>query len=75
MARSVTKRDEKTAAAIFESLLLTGIAMSFTKTSRPGSGTEHIMAHFWECMELLDGTTPNYPGEAVGVRTLMILQY
>ena len=40
MAGSVTKRDEKTAAAIFESLLLTGIAMSFTKTSRPGSGTE-----------------------------------
>ena len=75
MAGSVTKRDEKTAAAIFESLLLTGIAMSFTKTSRPGSGTEHIMAHFWECMELLDGKTPNYHGEDVGVTTLMILQY
>ncbi len=75
MARSVTKRDEKTAAAIFESLFLTGIAMSFTKTSRPGSGTEHIMAHFWECMELLDGKTPNYHGEDVGVTTLMILQY
>ena len=55
--------------------LLTGIAMSFTKTSRPGSGTEHIMAHFWECMELLDGKTPNYHGEDVGVTTLMILQY
>ena len=62
MAGRVTKRDEKTAAAIFESLLLTGIAMSFTKTSRPGSGTEHIMAHFWECMELLDSKTPNYHG-------------
>ena len=49
--------------------------MSFTKTSRPGSGTEHIMAHFWECMELLDGKTPNYHGEDVGVTTLMILQY
>ena len=55
--------------------LLTGIAMSFTKPSRPGSGTEHIMAHFWECMELLDGKTPNYHGEDVGVTTLMILQY
>lgn len=75
MAGSVTKRDEKTAAAIFESLLLTGIAMSFTKTSRPGSGTEHIMAHFWECMELLDGKTPNYHGEDVGVTTLIMLRY
>ena len=75
MAGSVTKRDEKTAAAIFESLLLTGIAMSFTKTSRPGSGTEHIMAHFWECMELLDGKMPNYHGEDVGVTTLIMLRY
>ena len=33
------------------------------------------MAHFWECMELLDGKTPNYHGEDVGVTTLMILQY
>ena len=75
MAGSVTRRDEKTAVAIFEALLLTGIAMSFTKTSRPGSGTEHILAHFWECMELLEGKTPNYHGVDVGVATLMILQY
>ena len=75
MADRVTQRDEKTAAAIFESLLLTGIAMSFTKTSRPGSGTEHILAHFWECMELLEGKTPNYHGVDVGVATLMVLQY
>lgn len=75
MAPHVTERDEQTAAAIFEALLLTGIAMSFTKTSRPGSGTEHIMAHFWECMELLDGKIPNYHGEDVGVTTLLILRY
>ena len=75
MADRVTQRDEKTAAAIFEALLLTGIAMSFTKTSRPGSGTEHILAHFWECMELLEGKTPNYHGVDVGVATLMVLQY
>lgn len=75
MADRVTKRDEETAAAIFESLLLTGIAMSFTKTSRPGSGTEHIMAHFWECMDLLAGRTPNFHGEDVGVTTLLILEY
>lgn len=75
LAPRVTQRDEQSAAAIFEALLLTGIAMSFTKTSRPGSGTEHIMAHFWECMELLEGKTPNYHGEDVGVSTLMILRY
>ena len=75
MADRVTQNDPETAGAIFESLLMTGIAMSFTKTSRPGSGTEHIMAHFWECMELLEGKIPNYHGEDVGVTTLIILRY
>lgn len=75
MADKVTEKDEETAGAIFESLLMTGIAMSFTKTSRPGSGTEHIMAHYWECMELLEGKTPNFHGEDVGVTTLQILKY
>lgn len=75
MADKVTLADEEAAGAVFESLLMTGIAMSFTLTSRPGSGTEHIMAHYWECQELLEGKTPNYHGEDVGVSTLMILRY
>ena len=74
MADKVTASDEETAKKIFEGLLLTGIAMSFTKTSRPGSGTEHIMAHYVECKELLEGITPNYHGEDVGVMTLIILK-
>lgn len=75
MADKVTRNDEEAAGAVFESLILTGIAMSFTQTSRPGSGTEHIMAHYWECMELLEGKTPNYHGEDVGVATLLILKF
>ncbi len=75
MADKVTLADEEAAGAVFESLLMTGIAMSFTMTSRPGSGTEHILAHYWECMELLEGKLPNYHGEDVGVATLMMLRY
>ena len=75
MADKITLPDEEAAGAVFESLLMTGIAMAFTQTSRPGSGTEHIMAHYWECMELLEGKTPNYHGEDVGVATLIMLQY
>lgn len=75
MADKITLCDEEAAGAVFESLILTGIAMSFTLTSRPGSGTEHIMAHYWECMELLEGKIPNYHGEDVGVATLLMLQY
>ena len=74
-ADGILSRDEASAGAIFEGLLLTGIAMSFTGTSRPGSGTEHIQAHYWECMELLDGLTPRYHGTDVGVSTLMVLRF
>ncbi len=75
MADQITRHDEEAAGAVFESLIMTGIAMSFTLTSRPGSGTEHIMAHYWECMELLEGKVPNYHGEDVGVATLLMLEY
>ena len=75
MADRVTLEDEETAAAVLESLLMTGIAMSFTRTSRPGSGTEHILAHYWECIELLEGKIPNFHGEDVGVATLLMLRY
>lgn len=75
MADKVTLCDEEAAAAVFESLLMTGIAMAFTCTSRPGSGTEHIMAHYWECLELLEGKIPNYHGEDVGVCTLIMLKF
>ena len=75
MADRVTKDDEESAKIIFEGLLLTGIAMSFTKTSRPGRGTEHIMAHYIECKELLENKIPNYHGEDVGVMTLIMLKF
>ena len=74
LKHKITKKDEETTLAIFEALIMTGIAMSWTKTSRPASGTEHILAHYWECKELLQGKTPNYHGEDVGVATLLILK-
>ena len=75
IADKVTSSDEESAKAVFEGLLLTGIAMSFTKTSRPGSGCEHIMAHYIECKELLENKIPDYHGEDVGVTTLLMLKF
>ena len=75
MADRVTADDEETAGQIFESLLMTGIAMSFTKNSRPASGSEHIIAHLIECLQLPEGIIPNYHGEDVGVCTLEMLKF
>ena len=74
MADTVTVNNENTAGAIFEQLLKTGIFMSFTKNSRPASGSEHIIAHLMECLELPHGVIPNFHGEDVGVATLKMLK-
>lgn len=74
-ADKVTANDEGAAAVIFEGLLYTGMAMGFVKNSHPASGAEHVMAHYMECKELLDGKQPNFHGEDVGVCTLIMLDY
>ncbi len=73
LADKITVNDESTAEAVLDALLLTGIGMSFTKTSRPASGTEHILSHFWECKKLLDGKLSDFHGKKVGVATLLIM--
>ena len=73
LADRIQKDDEESASAVFEALLLTGIAMSFVKISRPASGTEHILSHFWECKKLLQGKISDFHGKKVGVATLLIM--
>lgn len=75
MADKVTANDEPTAGKIFEALLKTGIGMSYMQNSRPASGSEHIIAHLMECLELQEGIIPNLHGDDVGVCTLEMLKY
>lgn len=75
LADKVTANDEYTAGKIFEALLKTGIGMSFSQNSRPASGSEHIVAHLIECVELRDNIIPNFHGNDVGVATLEMLKY
>ena len=72
LADKVTEQNEETAAAIFESLVLTGIAMGFAGCSRPASGAEHIVSHFWEIKKLESGELSDFHGKKVGVATVLI---
>ncbi|MCR5484500.1 MAG: sn-glycerol-1-phosphate dehydrogenase [Clostridiales bacterium] len=72
MADRVTRSDEETAGAIMEALVMTGVAMQFGKSSRPASGAEHIVSHFWEIKELEQGVISDFHGKKVGVATIMI---
>lgn len=60
-------RDEKAVRALIEGLLLTGLAMLWVNASRPASGAEHLLAHFWEMKGLLRGEFKLLHGAAVGV--------
>jgi glycerol-1-phosphate dehydrogenase [NAD(P)+] len=52
-------------------LLLSGLAMQMTGHSRPASGAEHHMAHFWE-MAVMNNELEAYHGEKVGVGLILV---
>ena len=52
-------------------LLLSGLAMQMTGHSRPASGAEHHLAHFWE-MAVINKELNAYHGEKVGVGLILV---
>jgi len=57
--------------SVTEGLILSGIAMSLYGDSRPASGMEHHLAHFWEMRMLALGQAPALHGIKVGVATII----
>lgn len=55
LADGILKREEKSIGALMEALVVIGIMMSFAGASRPASGSEHHLSHFFEITGILDG--------------------
>ncbi len=72
LADKVTLEDEESAGAIMEALVLSGLAMSLEGTSRPASGSEHVLSHYWECYKLYRGLPQEFHGKKVGVATVIM---
>ena len=68
----VQGNDEEAAGAIMEALVLSGLAMKLAGCSRPASGAEHVVSHYWECYKLARGIWPEFHGKKVGVASLVI---
>jgi glycerol-1-phosphate dehydrogenase [NAD(P)+] len=64
--------DENAIKFLIEALILTGIAMGLVGNSRPASGAEHHLAHFWEMDALARGAEHPLHGNSVGVGTVVI---
>ncbi len=73
-AEKLAERDPEAVQAVVEGLVLSGIAMSYAKTSRPASGLEHYFSHVWEMMAMERGTHADLHGIQVGVGTLLTLK-
>jgi glycerol-1-phosphate dehydrogenase [NAD(P)+] len=61
--------DRQATQNLFEGLLLSGIAMQLSHSSRPASGSEHRFSHLWEMQALAHGHEPVPHGFKVGVGT------
>lgn len=48
LAEGILKRDEESIKTLMEALVIIGILMSFAGSSRPASGSEHHLSHFFE---------------------------
>lgn len=68
------QRDVSAVTELMEGLVLSGIAMSYIGNSRPASGSEHHMSHFWEMHFLQFGEHGAYHGIKVGVGTVLCLK-
>lgn len=60
LADGILTRNEESVETLMEALVIIGIMMSFAGSSRPASGSEHHLSHFFEITGIVDGT-PYFP--------------
>lgn len=55
LADGLLKREEESVRVLMEALVIVGIAMSFAGSSRPASGSEHHLSHYFEITGIIHG--------------------
>ncbi len=71
---AIESRKPSVIAHLTEALILSGVAMSYVGNSRPASGSEHHISHFWEMRFLMEGKKPVLHGTKVGIGTIASLK-
>jgi len=69
-ASGLLKREDEAIKAVFEGLVITGLAMSYAGVSRPASGGEHYMSHVWDMRALEFGLKADLHGTQCALGTL-----
>ena len=69
-AEGLLKRDENAIQAVFEGLVIGGVAMAYAGVSRPASGVEHYFSHVWDIRGLEFGTQVDLHGIQCAMATM-----
>jgi glycerol-1-phosphate dehydrogenase [NAD(P)+] len=70
----IAARSESGMRRLMEGLILSGIAMLSFGSSRPASGGEHHLSHFWEMSYLTEGRPALLHGAKVGVACVLMAE-
>ena len=73
-ATGLIRRDRDTIRSVSEGLILSGECIAFCGSSRPASGTEHMIGQTWEVMDVEEGRVPNLHGIEVGEGTFAAIE-
>ena len=65
------KRDENAIVAVFDGLVIGGVAMAYAGVSRPASGVEHYFSHIWDMRGLELGTKVDLHGIQCAIGTYL----
>lgn len=71
-AAGLLKREERAIQAVFEGLVIGGVAMAYAGVSRPASGVEHYFSHVWDMRGLEFGTQVDLHGIQCAMATLQV---
>ncbi len=67
LARKNNTNEVAYAKTLMEALVLSGLAMLLTNCTRPASGSEHHLSHFWEMKYTLENRQQLFHGIKVGI--------
>ena len=73
-AGGLLKRDAAAVEAVFEGLVIGGIAMAYAGVSRPASGVEHYFSHVWDMRGLEFGTQVDLHGIQCAMATMTAVE-
>ena len=72
-AEGLLKRENAAVQAVFEGLVIGGVAMAYAGVSRPASGVEHYFSHVWDMRSLEFGTHVDLHGIQCAMATMKVV--